>query len=120
MKPFDFNKFYSFSALKQQLNIILHKQESAFAFKISNGHPKTVKDPMSILRQEEEQFADFFIRKQKEIDKMEHGFLKSKMQQYLDYVVLNTCEHYSMLKAKYKYTIKGEIKKKYKFTYSEN
>jgi hypothetical protein len=100
MVPFDFNKYSS--ALKQGLRDILHKSEANYTFKTSNAYKQTLKATLESILLQKEQFADFVIRKQAEIDTMDPGIIKNKMQEHLDQVAKLTYEHFSKLTAKYK------------------
>jgi hypothetical protein len=118
MKRFDFNKYSS--ALKQRLRDALRKHESAYAFKMSKVYSQTVKDTLNALRIQEEEFADFVIRKQKEIDAMELGIIKSRMQKHLDKISVYTYEHFCKLTDKYEWMLKGDNDEELKFNYSKN
>lgn len=95
MIPYNFNKHSS--ALKQRLRDVLHKHETAYAFKIRNVYSQTLQSTLEALRIQKEQFADFVICKQKEIDAMETGIIKIKMQEHLDKIAVHTYEHFGKL-----------------------
>jgi len=99
MKQIDFNKYSS--AMKQRLRNVLCKHENEYAFKISRDYSQTLKITLESLRIQKEQFAEFVICKQKEIDAMDPGIIKSKMQEHLDKISMQTYEHFSKLTDKY-------------------
>lgn len=113
MKPFDFNKHSL--ALKQRLRNVLQKHEDAYAFQKSKAYSQTLKATLDTLRKQEEQFVDFVIRKQQEIDEMEQGIFKEKMQEHLDKIAVHTYEHFNKLTDKYQWLLKGDGSVKEKF-----
>lgn len=118
MKNFDFNKHSS--ALKKRLRDVLRKHETAYAFKMSKAYMQTLKSTLESLRLQEEQFADFVIAKQKEIDAMEPGIIKSKMQEHLDKIAVHTYDHFSRLTDKYQWLLKDNKDDGMNFNYSQN
>jgi hypothetical protein len=118
MKPFDFSKHSS--ALKQRLRDVLGKHETAYAFKMNKVYSQTLQSTLEALRIQEEQFADFVIRKQEEIDAMETGIIKSKMQEHLDKIAVRTYEHFGKLTDKYQWMLKGDNDEGTKLNYSQN
>lgn len=115
MKPFDFNKHSS--AMKQRLRDVLRKHEAAYAFRLSRDYSQTLQSTLEALRIQEEQFADFVICKQKEIDAMESGIIKSKMQEHLDKIAVHTYEHFGKLTDKYQWMLKDDHDQGTKFSY---
>ena len=99
MKQIDFKKYSS--ALKQRLRNVLCRNETEYAFKISRDYSQTLKITLGSLRIQEEQFAEFVFRKQKEIDAMDPGIIKCKMKDHLDKISIQTYEHFSNLTDKY-------------------
>lgn len=118
MKPSDFNKHSS--ALKKWLRAFLRKHETACAFKMSKVYSQTLQSTLGALRIQEEQFADFVIRKQKEIDGMETSIIKSKMQEHLDKITVRTYGHFDKLTYKYQWMLKGDNDEGTKFNSSQN
>jgi len=117
MTSFNFNEHSS--ALKQRLRNVLRKHEMAYAFKKSIVYSKTIKSTLEALQLQEEQFSDFVIRKQKEIDEMEPG-IKGKMQDHLDQITRHTYQHFSKLIDKYQWMLKSNRDEETKFNYSQN
>jgi len=113
MKPFDFNK-HSLS-LKQRLRDVLQKHENAYDFQKSKAYSQTLKATLDALRTQEELFVDFVIRKQKEIDEMEQGIFKDRMQEHLDKIAVYTYQHFNKLTDKYQWLLKGDRSSKEKF-----
>ncbi len=108
MKHFDLNKHSS--DLRQRLRNVLRKHECAYSFKRSKAYLQTLKTTLESLQQQEAQFADFVIQKQKEIDVMESGIFKSKMQEHLDKIAAQTYDHFCKLTDKYQWMLKSEEK----------
>jgi hypothetical protein len=118
MKPIDFNKYSS--AIKQRLRDVLGRHETAYAFMTSKDYSHTLKVTLESLRIQEEQFEEFVIRKQKEIDAMDAGIIKSKMQEHLDKIAVQTYEHFSQLTAKYLRMLKRADGEGTIFNYTQN
>ena len=118
MKPFDLNKHSS--ALKQRLRNALRKHEIGYAFKMSKAYVHPIKSTMETLRMQEEQFDEFVIRKQKEIDQMDQGIIKSKMQVHLENIKVQTYEHFSKLKNKCQSKLNINKDEEKKFNYPQN
>ena len=110
MKPFEFNKYSS--ALKQWLRDVLQKHERAYAFQKSKAYSQSLKKMLETLRTQEDQFVDFVIHKQKDIDEMEQGFFKEKMQEHLDRIAVNTYGHLNKLNNKYQRMLEGNANSK--------
>jgi hypothetical protein len=99
MKKIDLDKHSS--VIKQRLRDGLRQKGTAYEFKISKVYSQTLKDTMASLVIQEEKFADFVFKKQEEIDAMEPGDLKCKIQKHLDRISEHTYEHFSKLADNY-------------------
>jgi hypothetical protein len=95
MKKIDLNKHSS--VIKQRLRDGLRQKGTACEFKISKVYSQTLKDTMASLLIQEEKFADFVFKKQEEIDAMEPGDLKCKIQMHFDWISEHTYEHFSKI-----------------------
>jgi len=87
---------------------------------MSKVYSQTYQSTLETLRIHKEQFAEFVIRKQKEIDAMETGIIKSKKQEHLNKIAVHTYEHIGKLTDKYPWRLKGHNDKGTKFNYSQN
>mgnify|MGYP000851733936 FL=1 len=95
MKPFKLKKY--FLNLKQWLKSILCKHYIVNTLE----HSQTLNTTLEALRTQEKEFTDQISHKQKEIDSMESGFIKNKMQEQLDKVAEHTYGNFDKLFEKY-------------------
>jgi len=95
MKKPDFRKLYSL------LRGFLREHEASYSVKLNTHSLQTVRAALESLQQQEDQFAQFVIKKQGEIDSMPEGILKLRMQEHLDKVTEQTHGHFAKLMDKY-------------------
>jgi len=117
MKSIDFEKLSG--ALKQKLREALRNHDDAFAFKKSGHYLRTLKSSLEALRLQEETFADFVIQKQREIDAMEPGLIRAKMQDHLNLIAKRTYDHFSKLFDKYHWMLRSEENNENEIRYTQ-
>lgn len=118
MKKPDFNKYSS--ALKERLKSILRNHELDFSFRMSKICQEGIKDVIAKLKSQEERFADFVIRKQKEIDGMQNSIVKSKMQEHLDKIAVETYQHFNQMIDRYQKMMRSDYGENSDFIFSNN
>lgn len=112
MKRIEFNKWYP------KLRKLLQQHGNNYSFKGNVNYLKTVKTTLETLQCQEDQFADFVIKKQSEINELPEGFLKTKMQDHLDKITVQTHAHFNKLIEKYKWLLQDEAGPRKNFNFS--